>query len=391
MNDFVDPLEAFAKRAKKRWGSSIEIASEIPSQSCLKLSTGNFGLDIATFGGVPRGRISRYWGTPRSAKTGSSLNTIVEWQRRCAFCFNLDTCGCPNRKSAGTLWVDAENKLSDALMQPWMEGHGIDMSAVLFERPDSGDEIIDVLDDAIRQGVGLCVVDSIAHMVSKAEIQKAAEDGELPGRGAKLVNKAMRKWILALTQRGFDDPDKIPTIILINQIRGTLDKYIPETLPGGKGQTFATSLDVRFHSSKSKWRYRAVKDDGSWSDLKKPPTPDSTPDYQETDYRVTTSSVCPAGRYGTYRYWLQDKYGRRKGDPDNAATMVQYMNRYDLIQKIKGAGWGVVIPEEWATEEEREIGPLLCAEKKGELIESFRVEEDVQRKIWSVFIRQLCQ
>lgn len=385
----VNPFEAFKERSKKRWKSSITLASELPSQACKRISTGNFGLDIATYGGIPRGRISRFWGTPRSTKTGSCLNAVVEWQKHCCFCFSRDPCKCKKRAPAGALWVDAEGKLADDLMIPWMLGHGVNLDALLFERPDSGEEIIDAVDDAIRQGIGLIVIDSIAHMVTKAEIQKAAEDGDLPGRGAKLINKAMRKWVLAITQRGFEDVGTVPTLLIINQVRGTFDQYAPETLPGGRGQEFATSLDVRFYSSKSRRRYRSVKEDGSFSDLKKPITPDSAPDYQETDYRITTSSMCPAGRYGTYNYWTLPSHGRRKGDPDNAAMMVVYMNRYKWFRKVKG-GYAIHIPDEWV-KDDGEKEPILFAPKKDPLIQLFRGDAVVQAKVRSVFIRELCR
>lgn len=395
----LDPLSAFKATAEKRWGDSLVMASDIPRKHDSKQSTGNFALDVALFGGWARGRVNRAYGTERSTKTGSMLNTVAEFQKRCCYCFSVAACKCKNRRPAGVLWADLENKLADDLMIPWMKGHGIDMSAMLMERPESGDEVVDLFDMAIRQGIGLVVCDSIAHMTSQEEIEKPAEDGRTAPVSALLVNKAMRKWIVALSQRGFKNIDQTPTVLLINQIRGTLSKYTPEALPGGKGQTFATSLDVRFHSSKSKWRYRVVKADGSFSDLQKPEADkgrqqDVTPDYQEVDFRVTTSSCCPAGRYGTYRYWLKNAHGRRKGDPDNAATIWTYAKRYGLVTNVKG-GYGIVIPEAWATEEEREIEPLCVAPRKDQgednVMRRFRQDADAQKRLWEVFVRELCK
>lgn len=390
----LDPLAIFKATAEKRWGKSLIIASDIPTKLLGRISTGNFALDIATFGGLPRGRISRFWGTPRSTKTGSCLNTVTQFQKLCCFCFQMK-CKCKGRRPAGVLWADLENKLADDLMIPWMEGHGIDTNSLLLERPDSGDEVIDVLDMAIRQGIGLVVVDSLAHMVPRAEIEKPVEDGELPGRMAKLVNKAMRKWIVALSQRGFEDAEKVPTVLLINQIRGTLSQYVPETLPGGKGQEFATSLDVRFHSSKSKWRFRSVKADGSWTDLKKSDVAgskkeDATPDYQEVDYRVTTSSCCPSGRSGTYRYWLKNVYGRRKGDPDNIASLWNYAKRYEVFTKVKG-GYALKVPEEWArTDEDKDL--VLCEGRvTDDVMANFRANPEAQQILWDLFVRELCK
>jgi len=390
-----DPLQLFQLQAEKRWTKSIIRASDMPSREYPRISTGNFALDIATFGGWPRGRISRAWGTPRSTKSGSCLNTITAWQKHCAYCFARGPCKCSHRRPAGTLIADLENKLADSLMIDWMTDHGIDMSAVLFQRPDSGNEVIDLVDMAIRQGIGLVIVDSIAHMVSRAEIEKPTEDGELPGRSAKLVNKAMRKWVIALSQRGFEDVNKVPTIIIINQIRGTLSQYIPETLPGGKGQNFATSLDIRFSSSKSKWRFRSVKSDGTFTDLKKSDMEgakklDATPDYQEVDYRVTTSSCCPPGRSGTYRYWLKNTHGRRKGDPDNAASVWMYAKRYGLLTTGK-EGRCLKIPEGWAQNDEERETEFCNGRINDDVMQNFRNDDKAQQKLWDVFIRELCR
>lgn len=386
----ANPFLAYKKSAKTRWAESMTVGSDIETTDTPRISTGNFGLDIATYGGIPRGRVSCFYGLPRSTKTGSCLNVVVEWQKHCCFCFNRGPCDCAGRGPAGVLWVDAEGKLADSLMKPWMEGHGVDLDAVLFERPDSGEEIIDAVDDAIRQGVGLIVIDSIAHMVTKEEIVKAAEDGTLPGRGALLVNKAMRRWVVAMTQRGFNESGTIPTVLIINQIRGTFDKYNPEVTPGGKGKDFAMSLGVRFFSSKGRRRYRITKEDGSFKDVKIPPGPDVSPNYQDTDYKVTDSSMCPPGRYGSYNYWVKAGHGRRKGDPDNAAQLVRYLDRYNWIISGKG-GYHIKVPEDWVVEAD-EVDPWLIAKKKlgpGGIIDLFRFDTELQERVWRVMIRQL--
>jgi RecA/RadA recombinase len=380
----VSKLKAFAAVAKKRWQKSISVGSDIPLLDCPRLSTGNFGLDIATFGGLPPGT-SMFWGTPRSTKTGSSLNAAAEWQKRCAFCYQL-TCKCRDREPAGVLWVDAEGKTSDSIMIPWMRDHGICMDSLLIERPDSGNEIVDVVDAAIRSGIKFIVVDSIANLTVKDEIKKAAEDGITPGRGAMLGNSAMRKWTQAQVQWGFSD-DIPARVLLINQIRMTFNQYAPEALPGGIGQKYAIRLGVRFHSTKSRRRYRVTKEDGTFTDLQKAPNQDSIPNYQETDYRLTDTSQCPPGRYGSFNYWMTNAHGRRKGDPDNVAQMVVYMRRYKFFQK-SGKNWCIKVPEDWIADT-LEAEEFCHASKQEDVMEIFRLDLVVQAMVWSVFIREL--
>ena len=99
--------------------------------------------------------------------------------------------------------------------------------------------------------------------------------------------------------------------------------------------------------------------------------------------------MCPAGRYGTYNYWTREGYGRRKGDPDNAAMMTVYMNRYKWFRKVKG-GYAIHVPDDWVRDDS-EKEPLLFAPKKDPLIQLFRGDEFVQHLVWSVFIRELCR
>lgn len=380
----VSAFKAFIPVAAKRWGNSVCVGKDVPLLDVPRQSTGNFGLDLATFQGLPPG-ITMFWGTPRSTKTGSALNAAAEHQKRCGFCYQI-TCGCKDREPAGVLWVDAEGKTSDSLMIPWMVSHGIDMSALLIERPDSGNEVVDVVDAAIRAGIKFVVVDSIASMTSKDEIEKAAEDGRTMGRSAMLGNSAMRKWVTAQLQWGFEDLHP-PRVILINQIRATMNQYAPEALPGGTGQKYACRLMVRFHATKSRRRYRQTKPDGSFTDLKTQPNQDSIPDYQETDYRVTDSSQCPGGRYGCYNYWMRNAHGRRKGDPDNVAQMVTYLRRYKCLKSTKG-GYAIKFPEEWI-QDAPEAEELCKGKLLDDVIQNLLADPVAQAMVWKVFIREL--
>jgi recombination protein RecA len=239
-------FDAFMDAAKKKWGTNVARASDIQKEGVQRISFGNIGLDIATFGGCPMGRIIRLWGQQKSAKTGSAFNLVAEWQKHCSVCFKREACDCKNRDKAAALWVDAEGRSADNM--PWMAAHGIDMEKLFIMQPATGEQVVDCIDAALRDsesGIGLIVLDSIAHVVSSSELDKATEDGEVIGRNAKLINSALRKWTSALTARGLMAKVK-PTLVLLNQIRSKVDMWGGDTMPGGKGLDFATSLDIKF-------------------------------------------------------------------------------------------------------------------------------------------------
>src|SRR4029077_4971497 len=146
-------------------------------------------------------------------------------------------------------------------------------------------------DAALRDtdaGIGLIVLDSIANVVSSAELGKAAEDGETMGRNAKLMNSGLRKWTAALTQKGLGKKPR-PTIICINQLRSKVDLYGGDTMPGGRGLDFATSLDIKFKGKASHYIINEGTDDAPiWVDKEASysgngfkPGADAQPDYIE--------------------------------------------------------------------------------------------------------------
>ncbi len=341
-----DRFAKFADKAEKAYGGSTAIAARIAETNMRlpRISTGNIGLDIAMFGGVPRARITRFFGREKSAKTGSCLNTVATWQHEhCGLCYAKGPCehgriSGEDRPKPAALWIDAENRLADML--DWVVGHGVDLERLLIQSPPSGQHIVDFVDDTVQEkgtGIGLIVVDSVANITSQEERDKATMKGRTAPVNALLINKACRKWTASVCELGIADQQK-PTILLINQIRYTMDAFgSPEVMPGGKAQDYATSIDVRFSSGKE--HYLIQNDKGEWEDKTtgfssrfKPP-PDAVPDYVEVNYRVTASGICPNGRYGSFNYWKREAHGRRKGDPDNTEKLWEIARRHDMIQK----------------------------------------------------------
>lgn len=376
-------FSAFLDKTRKAFPGSVERA-DLLTQKIPRISTGNLGLDIATFGGLPRGRIIRFYGKEKSAKSGSAWNTVATWQHQhCGICYERGPCehgteSGVDRPKAKVLWIDAEHRVAD--MYYWPEGHGVDLEHLLVQEPPSGQFIVDFVHAAIREhgaGIGLIVVDSVANFTSQEEIDKATRKGRTAPVNALLMNKALRIWPSAVCDLGVAESKK-PTIILINQVRQTMDAFAsPEVLPGGKGQDFATSLDIRFASKK--YHYLVENDKGEIEDKCKSfgsrwkPDADDTPYYVEINYRVTSSGICPNGRYGQFNYWLRKGHGRRLGDPDNIDKMWDYVKRLKLMEK-EGRGYRLFHIEE---------------STQTKIKESFYADRDAQTKVWAEIVEKL--
>jgi recombination protein RecA len=210
---------AFYNQMAKLAPGAVATASSL-TRDLPRISTGNFGLDVAMFGGLPQGRIVRFWGRPKSAKSGASLKAAATFQRNhCSDCFRRD-CDCKGRSVPIVFYIDAENKMLDQLS--WVERHGIILDAFKVMAPPSGQHIVDCVDMILRSPdvakCGLIIVDSLAHVSSKDELTKLATDGPTVGRNAFLLNLAFRKWATAITNLGVENTRK-PTIIAINQLR----------------------------------------------------------------------------------------------------------------------------------------------------------------------------
>jgi RecA/RadA recombinase len=353
-----------------------ELALQIP-----RISTGNFGLDVALYGGWPQGRVCRPWGMPKSGKTGTCINTVATYQREhCSECFQRK-CDCKDRDVPEVVWVDAENRMNSMLH--WPQAHGVNLDCMRVLCPPTGQNVVDFVDHIIREQkvakVGLIIVDSLAHIVSQDVINKPTLDGVTVGRNAHLLNTAWQKWTSASMSLGIQNERK-PTILCINQIRHKVGQNFgsPETMPGGLGQEFATTVDVRFGSGpmtyvvwdekKRTWVAKQKK----YKSTFKPP-PDAAPDFVTISYRVTASGHSPPGRYGEFNYWLKSTHGHRCGDPDNGLQLWNYCKRYDLVE-VEG-------------QTKRLFGHE--ARTFDELKELFRGDQKAHKKAWRILMKRL--
>lgn len=190
------------------------------AQTWPSISTGAPTLDnILGIGGLPRGRIVEIFGPESSGKSTISLSLVVQAQKmglRCAY-------------------VDAEHALDPAYMMDL----GINLDELLLAQPHYGEEALEIVDKLIKTGeIGLIVVDSVASLVPKAELEGEMEANQM-GLQARMMAKALRK-ITALAN------ENKTLVVFINQIRMKIGIMFgnPETTPGGRALPYAASVRI---------------------------------------------------------------------------------------------------------------------------------------------------
>ncbi|TDN88630.1 recombinase RecA [Microbacterium sp. BK668] len=206
----------FGKGSVMRLGSDERAPVEV-------IPTGSIALDVALgIGGLPRGRIIEIYGPESSGKTTLTLHAIANVQR------------------AGGIaaFVDAEH----ALDPDYAQKLGVDIDQLLVSQPDTGEQALEIADMLVRSGaIDLVVIDSVAALVPKAEIEGEMGDSHV-GLQARLMSQALRKLTGGLNQTN-------TTMIFINQLREKIGVFFgsPETTAGGKALKFYASvrLDIR--------------------------------------------------------------------------------------------------------------------------------------------------
>ena len=204
-------------------GSIMRLGSDEPAPDVPVIPTGSLGLDIALgVGGYPRGRVIEIYGPESSGKTTLALNAIAQAQ-----------------KTGGiAAFIDAEH----ALDVTYARKIGVRTDDLLISQPDTGEQALEITETIVRSGaVDVVVVDSVAALVPKAEIEGEMGDSHM-GLQARLMSQALRKLTATISK-------SMTTVIFINQIRMKIGIVYgnPETTTGGNALKFYASvrLDIR--------------------------------------------------------------------------------------------------------------------------------------------------
>src|ERR687891_2686222 len=214
----------FGKGAIMRLGQKDAIAAiEV-------ISTGAISIDYALgVGGVPRGRVVEIFGPESSGKTTLALQVIAEAQKL----------------GGMAAFVDAEH----ALDAKYAQKLGVDLDNLLVSQPDNGEQALEIVEVLVRSGgVDVVVVDSVAALVPRAEIEGEMGEAQM-GLQARLMSQALRKLTGVVSKSR-------TCLIFINQLREKIGVMFgnPETTTGGRALKFYSSvrIDIR--------RIGAIKD-----------------------------------------------------------------------------------------------------------------------------------
>jgi recombination protein RecA len=204
-------------------GSIMRMGADTPRERIGCIPTGAINLDAAIgIGGVPRGRITEIYGPEASGKTTLCLHLVANVQ-----------------KAGGVAaYVDAEH----ALDVDYAKKLGVDIENLLVSQPDTGEQGLEIVEILVRSGaVDLVVIDSVAALVPKAEIEGEMGDSHV-GLQARLMSQALRKLAGAINRSNC-------SVVFINQLREKIGVMFgnPETTTGGKALKFYASLrlDIR--------------------------------------------------------------------------------------------------------------------------------------------------
>ncbi|MFB4162736.1 recombinase RecA [Alteribacillus sp. JSM 102045] len=224
MSERKAALDQALRNIEKQFGKgSIMKLGEQAERKVSTISSGALAVDIALgVGGYPRGRIVEIYGPESSGKTTVALHAIAEVQR----------------KGGQAAFIDAEHALDPAYAQ----NLGVNIDELLLSQPDTGEQALEIAEALVRSGaVDIIVVDSVAALVPKAEIEGEMGDSHV-GLQARLMSQALRKLSGAISKSN-------SIAVFINQIREKVGVMFgsPETTPGGRALKFYSSvrLEVR--------------------------------------------------------------------------------------------------------------------------------------------------
>ncbi|MBI2611278.1 recombinase RecA [Candidatus Gottesmanbacteria bacterium] len=201
-------------------GSIMKLGESTQKLTIDVIPTGSIAVDLALgIGGLPKGRIAEIFGPEASGKTTLALTVIAEAQKH----------------GGVAAFIDAEHALDPV----WAERLGVKLEDLLISQPDTGEQALEIAETLIRSGgVDVVVIDSVAALVPRAEIEGEMGDAVM-GMQARLMSQALRKLTGVIS--------KSKTICLFtNQLRQKIGIMFgnPETTPGGLALKFYASIRI---------------------------------------------------------------------------------------------------------------------------------------------------
>lgn len=309
-------IEKLKKEINKKYGTgTITTASKAVAVKVKRIPSGSFALDCETGGGYPKGRITIIAGPFSAGKSFLAYKAIAEAQKM-----------YPDQDP---WWIDQEGSFEGE----WASKFGIDLDRLEVVRPATSEQALDIATVLIgRSDISLVVVDSLAAMSPKGEVEGSMEDFTI-GLAARQNNKFFRKAQAVLNMGNLEEDIEKPALIIINQLRDTMDKYKPETMPGGRGQEYASSLTIFVRTGD---KYIEKKDDG-------------TEVYvgHQLKFKTEKNKTFAPKRTGIFDIYVAEaNNGFQAGQIDRLKEIITYAVRWDVIKKA-GSWFTILGNEDW--------------------------------------------
>ena len=222
-------LEGAITQIEKAYGkgSVMKLGDSGSNMNIETVPTGSLSLDIALgLGGIPKGRVIEVYGPESSGKTTVALHMVAEVQKRGGI--------------AG--FIDAEHALDPV----YAKKIGVDIDNLYISQPDNGEQALEITETMVRSGaVDIVIVDSVAALVPKAEIEGEMGDSHM-GLQARLMSQALRKLTGVISKSNC-------SVIFINQVREKIGVMFgnPETTTGGRALKFYASVRIEVRRGES--------------------------------------------------------------------------------------------------------------------------------------------
>lgn len=278
--------DVLGKIQKVHGKESISVLDNKVNLDIPNIPSNIMALDLAVgIGGIPKGRIIEFYGDNSAGKTTLALNYVANAQRAGAI----------------AAFVDAEH----ALDPKWARRRGVVLEELLVSQPDNGEEALEMVDNLVQTNqVGIIVVDSVAALVPRSELEKDMGESSM-GRQALLMSQACRKLTGIVSKAGC-------TVIFLNQVRKNIGGYgNPNVTTGGEALKFYAS--VRYEIARKETLKRGEEAIGV-----------------KTRVKIVKNKVAPPFTECTFDLFFDDGY-------DFEGSIIEEAVKYDFIQK--GGAW----------------------------------------------------
>lgn len=281
-----------------------------------RIPSGLFAFDLATCGGIPRGRCSIIYGPESSGKTNLVLLTIANHQRL----WPDQTC----------VFFDLENSFDPE----WAAKLGVKTEELIVVKPEYAEKVVDMAESfLLADDCGIVAIDSLAALVTTSEGEASAERANVGGTGL-VCGKLVRKTTLAMSRA--EQAGRTPTLIYINQTRFKIGVMFgdPETMPGGNAPKFQANLWIRLYGK----------------NITDPKVSKTMPVRKETTFVIKKNKVPILSGSGKFEMVTFPYNGLQPGDSVDWSLLKQYLTDYECLAKGEKGGWDM-LGEKYPTQE----------------------------------------